>query len=76
MENTVDCKVPVNLLATTLAQVYVGFNVGIITKLQPLIVKLLRENCKTLSCCCTTNYRTPFSRSKCYFANSRLITCN
>ena len=43
-----DCKVPVNLLATTLAQVYVGFKVEIITNPQTLIVKLLRE--KTAKC--------------------------
>lgn len=32
-----DCKVPVNLLAITLAQVYVGFKVEIITKPQTLM---------------------------------------
>lgn len=59
----------------TVAQVYVGFKAEIITKPQTPTVKL-RKNCKMLSCCSMTNDRTPFSRRKCYFASSRLITCN
>lgn len=62
-----DCKAPLNLLATTMAQVCIGFNVGIITNYYQktlIVTNPQSQSCKTPSMLQHNKWQDSFFKKK------------